>query len=399
MQDKYKDYMDLLKAFVSGNPYKIDLTLNWNELLQKAQINNTLGIVGYMIMSDKTLSEPNLKGFGRNACMNEIMTFAHRAGAMEGLIKLLNENHIAHLLFKGFIVRNFYPVPELRTFGDIDFVIRKEDRQKCHELMLANGYTPGYDWEPVYDYKKGAEYYEIHTDVMEIDVSEKYDYREYYSHIWEYVFRPDEVNKPYTYEFKPEFHLLYLMTHIAKHINSSGAGIRMYMDIAFYIQHYGNNVDWNWIQQEVKKLHFEDFFNITFTAIEQWFGIISPIPLNPIDQQVMDDFLEFTLEGGTFGKVGRDRETIHLKNNDKGNDEDVSKIKTLLFHIFPPVSSLENRYEFLQKHHWMLPIAWIRRIIDNRDSWGRYKKEAKGIINADTEEVKKLKRMYKEIGL
>lgn len=62
---------------------------------------------------------------------------------MNQLIHQLDAHQIDHLLFKGFIVRDYYtPCPELRTFGDIDFVIRKEDRQKCDELMKELGYEP-----------------------------------------------------------------------------------------------------------------------------------------------------------------------------------------------------------------------------------------------------------------
>lgn len=37
--------------------------------------------------------------------------------------------------------------------------------------------------------------------------------------------------------------------------------------------------------------------------------------------------------------------------------------------------------------------------IGNYDSWKRYADHAKGIVNADTEEALRLKKMYKEIGL
>ena len=172
----------------------------------------------------------------------------------------------------------------------------------------------------------------------------------------------------------------------------------MYVDIAFFIKHFGDSIDWNWISGELEKLQFQDFANITLTAVEQWFGVTSPLTLRPIAGETLDDFLEFTLEGGTFGKYKRDESIVYLKQQNR-NEEKVSKFKTLMFHIFPPVSSLENRYSYLQKRHWLLPVAWVHRLVDNRDSWGRYANDAKGIISADTEEALRLKRMYKEIGL
>ena len=398
MKQIYKDYTAFLKGFVHDVKPEVSDEVDYNQLVHLAKINSTVGILCYVLMKNPGMVSSKYQTFLRQQCLREIALYARRAEQMKELIKQLNENEIDHLLFKGFIVKDYYFVPELRTFGDIDFVIRKSDRKKCDELMKKLEFETHIDWEPVFSYLKGTEYYEIHTDVMEVDVSDKADYKSYYSHIWDHVVQNSEAERKHTYEFTPEFHFLYLFTHIAKHISSSGAGIRMYLDIAFFIKHVGNNIDWKWISGELEKLQFQDFSNITLTAVEQWFGVASPLQLREISSETMDDFLEFTLEGGVFGKEGRDKSIVFLKQQNR-NEENVSKIKTLIFHIFPPITSLENRYSYLQKHRWLLPVAWIHRVIDNRSSWGRYVDSAKGIINADEEEALRLKRMYKEIGL
>ena len=46
--------------------------------------------------------------------------------------------------------------------------------------MLSIGLARKHDWEPVYSYIRGVEYYEVHTDVMEVDVSDKADYKGYF---------------------------------------------------------------------------------------------------------------------------------------------------------------------------------------------------------------------------
>ena len=206
------------------------------------------------------------------------------------------------------------------------------------------------------------------------------------------------MNKPHIFEFKPEFHFLYLLTHIAKHINSSGAGIRMYLDIAMFIKHFGNSVNWQWISGELKKLNFESFANMVLTVVEHWFGVSCPIELRAVSEQIMKEFLIFTIEGGVFGYHGRDKGTVFLKQQDR-NEEEVSKFKTLMYHAFPPVRSMENRYTYLKKYHWLLPIAWIHRLVKSRKEWRRFADNTKNILNADSEEVLKLKRIYKEIGL
>lgn len=86
--------------------------------------------------------------------------------------------------------------------------------------------------------------------------------------------------------------------------------------------------------------------------------------------------------GGTFGFVGRVSGLISLKNC-----------------LLPKAVSIESRYTYLQGRHWLLPVVWGYRFFKTRNTWSYHAKEAKSIMNTDTDEVLKLKRIYKEIGL
>lgn len=392
-------YLSVLRSFVQNStPMPVEAE-QWGELMELAYIHNTRGILCHVYRSHPDLAPDSIQPFLRQQCIQEIAAYAQRAQGMRHLAAEFDRNGIPCIYFKGFVVRDYYPVPELRTFGDVDFVIPKEFREKSHALMESLGYTPEDTWEPAYSYRKGAEYYEIHTDVMEINVSDKADYPAYFSKLWDHV-RPAQVVKlENALEFTPEFHLLYLLTHIAKHISSSGAGIRMYLDIAFFIRQLGTALDWDWVRRELEKLRLDAFANMVFTCVERWFGVESPLPLKPVPEAVMADFLEFTLAGGVYGYAGRDKGTVFLKQHSRNADGEVSRFKTLLHHALPPVKSLENRYPYLQKHPWLLPGAWIQRLLDSRKEWGRFADHTREILSADEEEVRKLKRIYKEIGL
>lgn len=398
MSEIYRKYLSVLRAFVQDSVPEAAGLEEWDGLMNLARINSTVGIVCYVYMMHPEQLSPELRPGLREQCFREIALYAQRAEWMRQLAAEFDKNGIDCIFFKGFVVRDYYPVPELRTFGDVDFVVRKEDRTKSDALMKALGYEPRDTWEPAYSYLKDTEYYEIHTDVMEIDVSDKADYVSYYSHIWEHVRSAQVVQLPHALEFTPEFHFLYLLTHIAKHISGSGAGIRMYLDIAFFVRHFGNSIDWDWIAKELEKLCLADFANMALSSVQRWFGVESPLELKPIPDQIVDDFLEFTLEGGVYGHFGRDKSLVFLKQQNR-NAEDVSKVKTLIYHAFPPAKVMENRYSYLQKHRWLLPAAWVHRLAGSRKEWGRFANHTKNIIYADEEEVLKLKRIYKEIGL
>lgn len=393
MHDAEQYLLRVLRGFVLGEDPG-DFTGDWQRLLELADMHSVRGILGHSVMSFPHADSAPIAQLMRRQCLQTMAFFSQRADAMARLTEALSAEGIDHLLFKGYVVRAYYPIPELRTFGDIDFLIRPEDRARSDALMKQWGFEPKENWEPVFSYLRGGEFYEIHSHVLETDISERADYRAYFSHIWDYA----EPQSEHTFVLKPEYHLLYLLTHIAKHIHGSGAGARMYLDIAFFLQHFGDSLDWQWFRGELEKLDFYDFTNMVFTFVRREFGVESPIPLRVVDEQTYQDFVDFTMSGGTFGKFGRDSAVIQLKNQDI-QEETVSRGKTLLRRFFPPASQIERRYTYLQGRHWLLPAAWVHRVLKNKDLIGRRVQEAQNIVTADAEEVLKLKRIYQEIGL
>lgn len=398
MTELNRKYLSVIRSFVDGSRPEPVTAEELTSLLELAKIHSTVGILCHVLRSHPDCVSKELLPMLRRQSLMELSFYGGRAEKMKLLAEEFDRRGMDCIFFKGFVVRNYYPVPELRTSGDVDFVIRREDREKSDAMMKELGYIPLETWEPAYSYRKGGEYYEIHTDVMEFDVSDRADHVSYFSHIWDHV-RPAEVLRlPHALEFTPEFHFLYLLAHIAKHISGSGAGIRMYLDIAFFLRHFGESLDWNWVARELEKLCLADFANVAFCAVEQWFGVECPITPEPVDENVMADFLEFTLAGGIYGYAGRDKALVFLKQQNRDREES-SKFRTLLYHAFPPAEVMENRYTYLQGRHWLLPAAWVHRLAASRKEWGRFADHTKNIITADDDEVRKLKRIYKELGL
>jgi len=398
MKKIYEQYISILRSFVQGTePEKLDPP-ELMQVMELAKINSTGSILSYTFLPWPHLLDPALHSLMRRQCFAEISQYARRVELAKLLAAELDKAGIDFILFKGFVVRDYYPVPELRTFSDVDFIIHKEDRQKSHELMMKLGYACCEDWEPSYAYTKGMEHYELHSRVIGFDVSDRADFVGYYAEIWQHARKAQVLDLPHAWELKPEFHFLYMLTHIAKHISRAGAGIRMYLDLAFFIKHFGGTLDWSWVKAEMEKLNLLDFAAVALASVERWFGVMSPMELKTVDDEVLEDFTDFTISGGVYGYVGKDQGEMFLKQNNR-NEEHVSKFATLLHHAFPPVKVLVNKYAYLEKHRWLLPVAWVQRLVDKRKEWGRFAENTKSILSADEEKVLKLKRIYKEIGL
>lgn len=394
MEREYTYLLHLLGAYLLEEEPQVWENVDWVKLVQLSQIHCVTGILGYMTMSWPICPDEQMKASLRSVCLNTIALFARRAALADVFSQTLSRNGIDHIIMKGFVLREYYPVPELRTFGDIDLVIRPEDREKSDELLRSLGYQPETDWEPVFSYTKDVEYYEIHSEIMEVNVSDKADYRGYFRDPWRYA----EAAGDHRYQFKPEFHFLYLLTHIAKHVTGSGAGVRMYLDVAAFLRRFGTSLDWNWIRQELEKLRFSEFANIVLLMVQEAFGVESPIPLQAVEEETMRAFLKFTMDGGVFGRAGRDSGTESLKNQSRGREK-ISRIGTVARRLFPAAKTIESRYTYLQDKPWLLPAAWIHRLVKTRDTWQLHTEEAQNILLADKEEVRKIQKLYEKLGL
>lgn len=390
MTDEKLFLLDVLKAFVHNEKLNFDVELDWARLMELSAIHSVTGILGYMAVQNPCESTAPMLAQLKKQCFANVAVFAQRTNCAKQLLAKLSDAEIDHVLMKGYVVRDYYPVPELRTFGDVDILIKPEDREKCHKLMLEQGFSVKTDWEPVYSYYNNNELYEMHTELMEIDVSDKADYKGYFRKVWEHTVKTDE----HEFEPTPEFHFIYLLTHIAKHINGAGAGIRMYLDLALFIKHFGDSIDWTFVKSELEAIKLSDFANAALNVVEKCFGIASPIQLREIGTDTFEDFLNYTMDGGVFGHVGRDSALVTLKKSD-----DTSRTAAVMRRLFPKAETIERRYTYLQGKHWLVPVAWVHRFVKTSASWGEHVEEAKGIIQTDTEEVLKLKKIYKEIGL
>ena len=181
----------LLHSFVQDTPPEPDGLWNIPHLWRTATEQNLLPILAYENKRWKLFDDPNVCRQLDGLLYGTVAANLNRCVDFETLSASFTEHGIAHMPVKGYYLRKLYPTPELRTFGDIDLLIHPEDRQKVHELMLSLGYTVKQDWEPTYSYIKDAEYYEIHTNLMDGNLDGRTDLQAYFDAAWAHA-EPDD---------------------------------------------------------------------------------------------------------------------------------------------------------------------------------------------------------------
>lgn len=394
MQKEQQVLISLLDDFIHKTTPQLPDGINWDDVVYLASINSVLGIVSFMISRYHLQKNPEVLEACKSYYERSFRYYSRLFQTAESLIHQLQDNQIDHVLFKGAVLRNLYPVPEFRSFGDVDILIPGEKREKSRKLLAQLGYEESGAWEPVFTYKKGRELYELHTELLETDIPGKPGCRIFFKNPWEHAVQQQE----HTFYFDMEYHFLYLISHLAKHMSSYGAGIRMYMDLAAYIMHYGEEMNWDEIRQALIQMDLLAFARTALTAAQRWFREDNPLADDSIAEDYMEQFAEFVLFGGTFGWEDKDRGVLDLSREERQTGS-MNRLSVLRKRLFPPASQIAARYTYLQKQPWLLPAAWVHRVIITWGSHNKHTAELKQVFHADVRQARERNELLKKAGL
>lgn len=386
MTNTEKLLIEILRAFVNDRKPVIETEYNAEALYELAKSQSITGIVSYVLhkygredilIGDKRLSD---------AYDKTVAQLIRKDVETQMLFGRLTAADIPHITFKGMVIKDCYPVPELRTFGDIDVIIREEDRKKSHELMLAEGFKgEAMDGGVVYGYKRGKEFYELHSTMN----SERTKLSDFMADYWSRT----NLRSGLTYEFEKNFHFAYLISHIEKHVNCSNAGVRLYLDIALFLKKYRDELDLEKVRGILKDCKLEKFYDTVLYLCYRWFGT-EKLYEQELSDELYEEFCRFTLRGGTFGvqNAGADSEVRRAMSN----SGEVSKVSLIIRHVFPPYREVRRMYPFFDGKPYLLPLSWVIHPFAAAKRSGL--KNLKRVANADINEAKNEKELLRQVG-
>lgn len=380
--------LEILSAFIHNRKprFKCD---NEGKLFYFFYIQGILPVLAYMDKKWNIINDENIKKKLVDCYYQTIAENFNKANMFEFMSQKLSESKIAHMPVKGWYIRTLYPVPELRTFGDIDILINKHDRQKTDEIFTENGYKVKDNWEPTYSYDKGLLRCEVHTELMDSDLGKGEQVITFFSNALRTA--TEDIGERLLPQ--KELHLIYLVCHLAKHLYGGGAGIRMYMDIALFLKVNSGTLDFEKIYEDSKKLHLDRFFKTVTFACSEWFKIGLPFEITDIKTESLDALKEYTFGADLFGKT-RDKAIISLRNDDSG-----SKGSVLKDALFPDAQKIEERYKFIKGRKYLLPLAWVARGFVNLKETPQKLKYIKKVSYADMDLVNEYDQFISNIGL
>ena len=314
----------------------------------------------------------------------EVFRQAKNTGHFLELYQKLCDAGVKPLVVKGLICRELYPNPSHRPSTDEDILIPEEQFEVTHQVMMDAGMELLHPEQDIYRefevaYIKKGLYIEVHKQLFsEEDVAYGY-MNSYFEGAHERAIAMD-IQGTLVHTMGHTDHLLFLICHAFKHMILSGCGVRQICDIVLYAHAYGSQIDWEKIVNRCKEMKADKWVAALLKIGQEYFGFdydkaccagywqVSDIDVKPLLKDMM--------EGGILGNVGLSRiqsgsiTTNAVVRANKGKKAKASIVKS----VFPPVKYLVGRYPYLEKHPYLLPIAWVSRIV----TYGKSVRAGKG---------------------
>ena len=320
--------------------------------------------------------------------------YANRSVAVQQVQDAFDRNGIPFFFVKGFRVARFYPAPCLRTMGDCDLIVFDGYMEKAIGVMEDLGFsgrlaTP-HEWIGL----KQWMCFEIHDRLVAEDEHTPAKQRTFFN-----------ACTPYLNDGVPDdsFHFLYMIEHIRKHFIHSGAGIRLFFDLAVVMQN-APSLRWEWIAEKLDEIELSGFAGAVFSLIESWFGVRAPIPFEKLDPAFEKEVREKVFKDGVFGKNNAENERNYMRDVFRRGKGPLFIQRLLFFfcNLFPSYQSMKTYpgISYLAGRPYLLPAAYLHRfflLLSRRD-----KKQTRETIRAGLmpkSELAARRRFLEQMGL
>lgn len=390
MTKEQEFFIELLSSHINGYTPKPQENINWKEIFTLSNKHNVTAIVATQIklLPENCRPQGNGKSYFNQFLGKTLQSYDEKVEAYNFFIKTLTDNGIKHLIVKGAVLRDIYPVKELRTSGDTDAVITKQDYEKCKELLLSNGFTLSQDIGEELDVYYNEQYFEISNVFEYINDETKYFFENPFDEKLSYC-------EGCTYYLYPMYHLVYVLYHILKHIKHGGAGVRMLLDICVLFKSY--NIDVNEFLDIMKSLNLEKSSKTILSLCKKLFSLDIPFDYK-IDEDIESKLIDTIISGGIFGFSNGNLGVVRLASSMSEKPSKLSSIKAFLSMFIISKDYLMKFYPYSNKYKILLPIAYFNRIFDAVFKRGKSNiKNIQSIFSKENENAIRLGEILNEL--
>ena len=375
MKDEERYFLQILRSALHENPADFPGVLTrkeWRGVIWLAMKHKVLPmIIDASYKEDLRNRAAIMKMSGPFVPKAKRLTYdqAQRTADFQLFYAYLTARGLRPVVVKGITARYLYPCPEQRSSIDEDLLICPEDIDAMHSAALEYGFwTSAGDedlqkaQEITYRDKKRHLYIEVHRQLFSSDSDAYGDCNSLFEGVLD---RTTEI-QIYGQSIRTlssTDHLLYLICHAYKHFLYGGVGIRQICDICMMAEKWADDINWEVVRNKCSKVSIIKFTAGLFRIGQEYLGFDMPEVFADIvvDPQLL---LEDVLSGGLYGV--NDIKRAHSANmtlDAVAADRAGKKRRAVAKSVFLPLRSMSKKYPYLRKLPFLLPVAWVQRVI------------------------------------
>lgn len=386
----FKYFLLLMQSVLNSVPVKkAEEPVSWQTIYDIAVDHSLAGMLYYAIekLPEKDRPQGDFMPYLKQMYRQQIVADLNLSLETERLLGLLGSKGIMCMPVKGITTKSDYPQPHLRTMTDVDILCKPENRLSIEKVFLENGYIRETVGVKDSSFRKDEIlHFEMHNQLL----TEKSPAFDYFSKVWDRaVFRDNSL----VANMSLEDTYIFMLEHLASHIEFGGAGIRMYMDVYVFLKNHGEQIDREYVDKILSEILLSDFEKITVSICRNWFS-------GEEDIDFTSPTSRFILNSCTFGRTGVALTSDTIRNY-KGSSSAKNGVKRVLKKLFPSLKWMRLRFGAIDKlpllYPVFVPVHWVDRLIVRRDI---KTVNIRGyFINDSSDEAMELKNIFTSLGL
>lgn len=385
----YKYLLRLLSCVILNNqPPKPNEETDWALIFHCAKEHSVFGMLCYAVekIDKKYRPSPQMMAELMQIRNSEFILESNIQYETDKMIEEFNKRSLSAVLLKGMILKNYYPISSMRTMTDVDILYNTQEKTEVKDVFKSMGYKLEMEVDSELHFRKEPfHYYEMHSYLISRD---RYSHSFFLS-AWDNLCQT--ADNRYT-TLSLEYTYLYMLDHLAKHIERAGAGLRLVMDVFVFMLREKDNLDYKIINEALEKLKLREFSEKILSLADNWFLSDDP-DTDSISAQ-------FILNSSTFGQVDNAILQTNIRYERKSGKKH-NGFRYIMRKFFPDYQHICSRFPSAERskmlYPFYIPAYWCLRLFKDRNvntsNIGKY------FIKTDSEQAKYLMNVMEDMGL
>ena len=380
MTNEQKVLLELVGATLKGtaadiqNPEAVD----WLSVAKEADEQAVLPMALDAAASVKQNISSDVYRLWSNRAVKYLVKNTQVENHQKELLKLLDGAGYRYVILKGLSSARYYNSPDLRTLGDVDFLINPVQNDEITKFLCTNGYKSEMeDHECHTVFRKKHAHLEMHREISGIPHGETGEkVRGFVSDLLDTCRTDSDFNIP-----QKHHHGLILLLHTQHHLVGEGIGIRHLCDWAAFVNSTQDETFW----QEKLLPFLRETGLLTFArALTKTCAIAFKIQCPDwadADEKLCQELLEDVISGGNFGTKEKSRSLSGALISNRGKDGVAKKKWSRLYTVFK--ENVQTKHPVTKKHPILYPFYavykaarfFVLRVFGKRPSFNKLSKD------------------------